>query len=103
MNNRLLLRFIFFMPGFFGILVVCALVNLAVAHFQSDCGLPAVLGASGCEDDIVRLGFPLSFWEQGGFADRAEFNPAAFAVDVLIALGVSGSLGLACGWVVGKR
>ena len=103
MNNRLLLRLIFFVLGFVGMLAACALVNLAAAHFQSDCGLPAVIGISGCSDDIVRLGFPLLFWEQGGFAYRAEFNPAALAVDVLIVLGVSSVVGAGCGWVVGRR
>jgi|CXWL01.1.fsa_nt_gi hypothetical protein len=103
MNNRLILRLIFFILGFVGTLVACALVNLAAAHFQSDCGLPAVIGISGCSDDIVRLGFPLLFWEQGGFAYRADFNVAALAMDSLIALGVSGVVGLACGWVVGNR
>ncbi len=103
MNNRLILRLTVFVLGFVGMLAACAFANLAAAHFQSDCGLPAVFGVSGCADDIVRVGFPLLFWEKGGFDYHADFNPAALAVDVLIALGVSGGLGLACGWAVGKR
>ncbi|MBI3241105.1 MAG: hypothetical protein HYZ49_02285 [Chloroflexi bacterium] len=96
-------RLLFFALGFGLGLAAFAGLTLVAAHFQSDCGITAVLGVSGCADDIVRLGFPLLFLEQGGFAYRANFNVAAFAIDVLFALGVSGGLGLACGWAAGKR
>jgi len=42
--------------------------NLLAAHLMSDCGLPALLGFDACNDDIVRLGWPLRFYEQDGIA-----------------------------------
>lgn len=63
--------------------------NLLAAHLQSDCGLPAVFGFAHCADDIRRVGFPLLFWEQGGFAYRSNFEPANFLFDIGLALIVS--------------
>ena len=100
--NRLLKRFLFFTLGFFGALAVFAIINLVAAHFQSDCGIMAVLGRSGCADDIVRAGFPLLVLERGGFAYRDNFDLAAFVIDALIALGVSGVAGLACARMFGR-
>src|SRR5688572_7249171 len=71
-------------------------VNLLVAHVRSDCGLPALLGSSGCADDIRRAGFPLQFWEEGGFAFRRVFSLPALLAD--IALGLVGAIGFA--WLV---
>jgi hypothetical protein len=63
--------------------------NVVAAHFQSDCGLPAWLGTSGCADDIKRAGFPLIFIEEGGFGYRFNFNPLMLAFDAVIALVLS--------------
>jgi hypothetical protein len=57
-----------FFTGFSAGLVLFALANLPAAHLHSDCGLPALLGNSMCADDIARAGFPLIFFEEGGFA-----------------------------------
>ncbi len=103
MNNRLIVRFIFFALGSGGALIVFAIINLVAAHFLSDCGIMAVLGLAGCADDIVRVGFPLVVWEEGGFAYRANFSLLALAADVAIAVGVSAIVGLACQWVAGRR
>jgi hypothetical protein len=65
------------------------LTNVVAAHFQSDCGLPAWLGTSGCADDIKRAGFPLIFVEEGGFGYRFIFDPINLVIDIVIALCVS--------------
>lgn len=85
-----------FLLGFVvtGLLFLAA--NLIAAHFQSDCGLLAVFGWSGCADDIRRLGFPFLVWESGGFAYRNLFNPTALRLDVLIGLSLCVIGGLAC-------
>lgn len=69
-------------------------LNLLAAHFMSDCGLLAVLGFPVCADDIVRAGFPLQFYEEGGFAYHRNFIPAFFITDLSIACGVALMLGL---------
>ncbi len=45
-------------------------------------------------DGIRRMGFPLLFWKEGGFAYRNEFNRGSFMADAAIAFGVSGIVGL---------
>jgi hypothetical protein len=70
------------------------LANIAAAHFQSDCGLPAWLGTSGCADDIKRAGFPFIFTEQGGFDGRSSFAPFVLALDALITIAASIGVGL---------
>ena len=85
-----------FVNGFligFGIFV---LVNLVAAHLLSDCGLPAVFGMDYCADDIARAGFPLVFFEEGGFAFRSIFQLPALLIDLVFGLGfavVAGYLG----------
>lgn len=64
-------------------------LNLLAAHFMSDCGLPAAFGLLNCSDDIVRAGWPLQFYEQGGLAYRSAFDAASLLVDVLSGLGAS--------------
>jgi len=56
-----------------GLLIFLA-INLLAAHLASDCGLPAVFGRDGCADDIARAGWPLQFYEEGGFAYHRDFN-----------------------------
>ncbi len=82
-----------FALGFCVSLLLFGLLNLAAAHFRSDCGLPAVLGWSGCADDIRRAGFPFLFWEEGGFAYRSIFYPLILVADLALALGVSALAG----------
>ena len=44
-----------FVVTFVAALLLFLVLNLIVASVRSDCGLPAVLGMSGCADDIVRV------------------------------------------------
>lgn len=76
-----------FFTGFSASLILFILANLLAAHLHSDCGLPAFFGQSMCADDIVRAGFPLIFYEEGGFAYRHNFNLLYLLVDVLIGFG----------------
>lgn len=75
--------------GFLTGLTIFVLANILAAHLLSNCGLPAVLGASFCADDIVRIGFPLIFLEQGGFAYRNIFNFPYFLFDIFTGLGMA--------------
>jgi ABC-type thiamin/hydroxymethylpyrimidine transport system permease subunit len=72
-----------FLKGFFIGLFIVVFVNLLAAHLLSDCGLPALLGADFCADDIARAGFPLVFFEQGGFAYQSGFNLPYLLIDSL--------------------
>ena len=84
-----------FAIGFLVGLLLFLALNLLAAHLNSDCGLPAILGTAGCADDIKRAGFPMQFWEEGGFAFRSVFSATALLVDVLIGLALS----LVVGWI----
>ena len=87
-----------FITGFaIGLLLFIA-INLISAHLASDCGLLAVFGRDACADDIARVGWPLRFYEEGGFAYRLEFNLPALLSDLVIAL-VSASI---VGWFVAR-
>ena len=81
--------------GFLIGLFIIILANILAAHLLSDCGLPAVLGADSCADDIARAGFPLVFFEQGGFAFRSIFNLPYLLLDIFIGL----DLAVMCGFV----
>jgi hypothetical protein len=83
-----------FLSGFLAGLLIFLLANVVAAHLLSDCGLPAILGTSGCADDIIRMGFPLQFFEEGGFAFRHNFNSLYLLVDVLLGFGFAGASGL---------
>ena len=73
-----------FMIGFgIGLLIFLA-INLLFAQLRSDCGLLAIFGRDGCADDIARAGWPLQFYEDGGFAYRHNFN----AVFLVVNLGI---------------
>ena len=76
-----------FWAGFPVGLLLFLLANVLAAHLRSDCGLPAILGTSGCADDIIRMGFPFQFLEQGGFAFRHNFNFLYLLVDIGIGFG----------------
>ena len=82
-----------FMLGFTITLLLFIGATLLAAHLQSDCGLPGVLGISGCADDIRRVGFPLLVWESGGFDYRNNFNFAALLLDIAVGLGLSALVG----------
>ncbi len=84
-----------FLNGFLIGLLVFILATLFAAHLLSDCGLPALLGADACADDISRAGFPLVFFEQGGFAYRSIFNLPNLALDIFIGL----DFAILCGFI----
>lgn len=83
-----------FLTGFLLALLLFLAANLLAAHVQSDCGLPAFFNMSNCADDIRRAGFPLRFYEEGGFAYRSDFEMGALVIDILsgLALGILGGL-----------
>ncbi len=89
-----------FLLAFVIALLLFAGVNLLWAHARSDCGLPALLGSSGCADDTRsgRAGFPLQFWEEGGFAFRRVFSLPALIADVGLGL----ALAAAAGWAAAR-
>ena len=63
-----------FAIGFFSGLLIFLAINLTIAHLSSDCGLPAVFGRDACADDIARAGWPMLFYEEGGFDFSFIFN-----------------------------
>ena len=88
-----------FINGFLIGLLIFILANLLAAHLLSDCGLPAVLGADFCADDIARAGFPLVFFEQGGFSYRSIFNLPYLLIDLFIGLGFAVIFGFIARWL----
>ena len=88
-----------FLKGFMIGLGVFILINLLAAQLLSDCGLPAVLGMSFCSDDIARAGFPLIFFEQGGFAYRSIFNLSSLFLDLFIGLAFAVTCGFIARWL----
>ena len=88
-----------FLPGFIIGLGVFLAINLLSAHLSSDCGLVAVFGRDSCADDIARAGWPLRFYEEGGFDYRRNFNPGKLGMDLLIGV-LTGS---AVGWLFARR
>ena len=89
-----------FLTGFPLGLLLFIFANLLAAHFRSDCGILAILGRSACADDIRRAGFPLLFYEEGGFAYRHVFNAGALAVDGMVGLAMAVAAG---SWVARRR
>ena len=83
-----------FAIGFAIGLLIFLTINLLAAHLASDCGLLAVFGRDLCADDIARAGWPLQFYEDGGFAYRHNFNPFF----LLINLGIGLVVGFLAGW-----
>ena len=74
------------------------LINILAAHLLSDCGLPALLGVDFCADDIARAGFPLVFFEQGGFIPHSSFNLPNLFLDLFIGIVFSISCGFIARW-----
>ena len=87
-----------FLNGFLIGLLTFVLLNLLAAHLRSDCGLPAVFGLAHCADDISRAGFPLTFYEEGGFVYRSMFDPVRFYADVAISLIFAAGCGFFWQW-----
>lgn len=88
-----------FLIGFaIGLLLFLA-VNLVAAHLASDCGLPAVFGRDACADDIARAGWPLQFYEEGGFAYHLAFN----RLFLWINLGIGLAFAILCGLLLSRR
>lgn len=88
-----------FIIGFISGLLIFGAINLMAAHRASDCGLPAVFGRDACADDITRAGWPLQFYEEGGFAYRSEFSMTSLLINLGIGLGAS----LVTGWLFAQR
>lgn len=81
-----------------GLLLFIA-INLTSAHLASDCGLMAVFGRDACADDIARAGWPLRFYEQGGFDYQYEFQSGVLILDLLIGILISSTIG----WLFVRR
>jgi hypothetical protein len=77
------------MAGFLLGLLIFLFANLLAAHLLSDCGLLAVFGRDSCADDIARAGFPLVFFEEGGFAFHSIFNLPYLLIDILTGIGIA--------------
>lgn len=92
-----------FLKGFLIGLFIVSLANILAAHLLSDCGLPAILGIDSCADDIARAGFPLIFFEEGGFAFRSIFNLPYFLLDIFIALDFAVICGFVSRWLFKQR
>jgi hypothetical protein len=88
-----------FTIGFAIALLLFIAINLTSAHLASDCGLMAVFGRDACADDIVRAGWPLRFYEEGGFDYRDEFQSIPLVLDLLIGLLFGGTIG----WFAARR
>lgn len=43
----------------------------------------------GAQDRLIRLGYPLVFFESGGFAYRRKFDGVALCIDLLLVFAVS--------------
>jgi hypothetical protein len=87
-----------FLNGFLIGLFIMILANLLAAHLLSDCGLPAILGTDFCADDIARAGFPLVFFEQGGFSYRSIFNLPNLLLDLFIGFDFAVICGFIARW-----
>lgn len=92
-----------FLNGLLIGLFIFILANVLAAHLLSDCGLPAVLGTDFCADDIARAGFPLIFFEQGGFAFRSIFNLPYLLLDLFIGLDFAILCGFTARWLFKQR
>jgi hypothetical protein len=88
-----------FVIGFIGGLFLFVAINLLAAHLASDCGLATFSPSGGCADGIARLGWPLQFYESGGFMYQQSFN----ALYLLIDLGVGLLLATLLGWWYSRR
>ena len=79
-------------------LLLFLLINLLAAHLASDCGLPAVFGRDACADDIARAGWPLTFYEEGGFLYRQNFDSISLLINLASGLVVA----ILSGWLFAR-
>ncbi|MBK8418490.1 MAG: hypothetical protein IPL17_06495 [Anaerolineales bacterium] len=93
-QNRMTLSRAFLHGMLIGLLLFI-LANLLAAHLLSDCGLPSVFGMDFCADDIARAGFPLIFFEEGGFSYRSILNLPYLFLDIFIGL----DFAIVCGFI----
>jgi len=87
------------LTGFFVGLFVFVAINLTSAHLSSDCGLPAVFGRDSCADDVARAGWPVRFYEEGGFNYRFNFSIGKLAMDIGIGILLASTIG----WLFTRR
>ncbi len=88
-----------FAAGFLLGLLTFLLINLLAAHLASDCGLLAVFGRDTCADEIARAGWPLQFYEDGGFAYRHNFNSLFLLLNIVIGV----TFAVASGWLYSRN
>ncbi len=74
-------------------------INALAAQRMSDCGLAAVFQMDACNDDIVRVGWPVKFYEEGGFDYHRGFNTLAMWMDIGLSLSVSAAVG----WIAARQ
>jgi hypothetical protein len=79
-------------------------MTLVSGHLNSDCGIRAVLSRgslveSYCGDDIVRVGFPVIMWEDGGFAYHSIVSLLALLVNLASAIVVGGVISVVYDWL----
>jgi hypothetical protein len=89
------------LPRFLAGFLIFILVNLLVAHFMSDCGIAALVRLDACSDDIVRAGWPLNFYEDGGVASHSFFSTYVLLQD--LAVGIIGAAIFAVGTFIFRR
>ena len=92
-----------FLNGFLIGLLIFLIANLLAAHLLSDCGLPALLGMDSCADDISRAGFPIIFFEEGGFDFRRLFNLPYLLIDLFIGLDFAITSGFIAHWLNSRK
>jgi len=92
-----------FLNGFLMGLLIFLIANLLAAHLLSDCGLPAVLGIDSCADDIARVGFPIIFFEEGGFDFRSTFNLPILFLDLFIGFDLAVTAGVIARWLDSRK
>jgi hypothetical protein len=85
--------------AFLAALAACGLVNLVAVGLRSDAGLLEGLGLMDrSHDDIRRVGFPIQFYEEGGFAYRKIFSFGSLVWDVVLAVGFAIGAGFVATW-----
>jgi ABC-type antimicrobial peptide transport system permease subunit len=80
-------------------LLLFLIINLLAIHLNSDCGLATLSPGSSCADGIAQVGWPMQFYESGGFMYQQNFNLVFLLID--LAFGVA--VGLLLGWIFSRR
>ena len=85
-----------FMLGFIVGLGLFFVANLIAVHVNSTGGLLEGLAiVDRWSDDIRRMGFPLQFFEEGGFSYRRNVSGIALVLDIVIAVACAAVIGFA--------